>query len=93
MELKLRKCYFLGKFNKKKIITPQSVAFHFRYSFCRQGWVHCFDSQKILSRCGRCGFLMIQKIFVLKAWHFIWLCAISPLWFALVYILKGLDQN
>ena len=52
MELKLKKCYFLQKFNEKKIITLRTVDFHFQYSFCqsRMG----FDRQKILSRCGRC---------------------------------------
>ena len=50
MEFKLRKCYFLRKFNEKKSITLRPVAFHFLYSFCRSGMG--FDWQKILSRCG-----------------------------------------
>ena len=61
MELKLRKCYFLQKFNEKKIITFRPVAFRFRDSFCRTKMG--FDRLKILSQCGRCilNILLLQN--------------------------------
>ena len=53
MEFKLRKCFFLRKFNDKKIISLGPVEQHIRYSL---NWSRMsFDRQKIFSQCGRCA--------------------------------------
>ena len=47
MEFKLRKCFFLQKFNDKKIISLRPVEYHFQYSL---NWSRMsFHRQSVLS--------------------------------------------